>query len=95
MPINATPKKKKVTAPFTSAPKADSKPSAKMPDYGINELTSDFSAQIIQGFVEDGLSSLQYGGHVNFGDGISVPYLIGGWGEQVVDPNDDWSQITK
>jgi hypothetical protein len=63
--------------------------------YSVDDLTSDFSAQIIQGFVDGGISSLQYGGHVHFGDGISVPYLIGGWREQVVDPNDEWSQISK
>jgi hypothetical protein len=64
-------------------------------EYIVDDLTRDFSSQIIQTFVDGGLSSLQYGGHVHFGDGISVLYLIGGWGEQVVDPNDDWSQITK
>jgi hypothetical protein len=95
MPLN-TPKKKKVTVPaFASASKSAAKSAAKMPEYGVDDLTTDFSAQIIQGFVEEGLSSLQYGGQANFGNGISVPYLIGGWGEQVRDPNDEWTRITK
>jgi hypothetical protein len=63
--------------------------------YGVDDLISNFSAQIIQGFLDEGLSSMQYGGHVEFGVGISIPYLIGGWREQVVDPLDDWSHITK
>jgi hypothetical protein len=63
--------------------------------YSVDDLTSDFSAQIIQTYVEDGMLTLQYGGHVRFGTGISVPYLIGGWGEQIWDPNDEWSHITK
>jgi hypothetical protein len=63
--------------------------------YGVDELTQDFSTQIIQGFVDEGLSSLQYGGQVDFGHGISVPYLIGGWSEQIRDPKDEWSHITK
>jgi hypothetical protein len=93
MPLN-TPKENKVTVPaFASAsiPGAKSAPksASKMLDYGVEDLTSDFSAQIIQGFAEEGLSTLQYGGHVHFGSGISVPYLIGGWGEQVRDPNDE------
>jgi hypothetical protein len=107
MPLNLnTPKKNKVTVTASaskSAAKSSAKPAARpaarpaatMPDYSVDDLTSDFSAQIIQGFVEEGLSSLQYGGHVHFGDGISVPYLIGGWGEQVRDPNDEWTRITK
>jgi hypothetical protein len=69
--------------------------SSKKASYSVDDLTSDFSAQIIQGFLDEGLSSMEYGGHVEFGAGISVPYLIGGWGEQVVDPLDDWSHITK
>jgi hypothetical protein len=63
--------------------------------YSVDDRTSDFSAQIIQGFVKEGFPSLQYGGHVHFVDGTSAPYLIGGWGEQVRDPDDEWSHITK
>jgi hypothetical protein len=67
----------------------------KKAPYGVDDLTNDFSAQIIQAYVEEGMSSLQYGGHVHFGSGISIPYLIGGWGEQVRDPNDEWTRITQ
>jgi hypothetical protein len=95
MPLN-TPRKKKVTVPaFASASKSAAKSAAKMPEYGVDDLTTDFSAQIIQGFVEEGLSSLQYGGQVDLGNGISIPYLIGGWGEQVRDLNDEWTRITE
>ena len=69
--------------------------SLKKASYSVDDLTSDFSAQIIQVYVDEGMSSLQYGGHVHFGSGISVPYLIGGWDEQIRDPNDEWTRITK
>ena len=92
-----TPIKKAAFPPLKSpvfnqvTPKMSSKKAA----YSVDDLTTDFSASIIQGFQKEGLSTLQYGGHVDFGDGLSVPYLIGGWGEQVVDPNDEWSSITQ
>jgi hypothetical protein len=99
MPL-ATPKKTKAVASASkpaakSAAKSVAKSVAKMSDYDVDDLTSDFSAQIIQAYVDDGMSTLQYGGHVHFGTGISVPYLIGGWDEQIRDPNDEWSHITK
>ena len=82
----------KTPTPRMSKKKA---PAKKAASYGVDDLTTDFSASIIQGFQKEGLSTLQYGGHVDFGDGLSVPYLIGGWGEQIVDPNDEWSSITQ
>ena len=88
-----SPKKQKATpTPRMSKKKATPKKAAS---YGVDDLTTDFSASIIKGFEKEGLSTLQYGGHVDFGDGISVPYLIGGWGEQIVDPSDEWSSITQ
>jgi hypothetical protein len=103
MPINNNKKKKVTIAPFASASKADTKaaakpafkPAAKMSDYSVDDLTRDFKSQVIQGYLQQGLSSLQYGGHVDFGHGISVPYLIGGWKEQVDDPHDDFNQIER
>jgi hypothetical protein len=68
--------------------------SSRSKSYGVDELTEDFSTQIIQGFVNEGMSSLQYGGQVDFGDGMSCPYLIGGWSETVTKPGDEWSHIT-
>jgi hypothetical protein len=50
--------------------------SSRSKSYGVDELTEDFSTQIIQGFVNEGMSSLQYGGQVDFGDGMSCPYIL-------------------
>jgi hypothetical protein len=68
--------------------------SSRSKSYGVDDLCQDFSTQIIQGFVNEGMSSLQYGGQVDFGDGMSCPYLIGGWSETVTKPGDEWSHIT-
>jgi hypothetical protein len=101
----ATPKKPPFSAarspqkaPFKSPPikspafkKITPKMSSKK-TYDVDELCKDFSTQIKQGFVDEGMSSLQYGGQVDFGDGLSCPYLIGGWSEQL--PKDEWSHIT-
>jgi hypothetical protein len=88
-------RKRVIIAPFASASKPASKPAAKMSEYSVDDLTCEFSGQVIQGYVEQGLSSLQYGGHVNFGNGISVPFLVGGWKEQMDGPNDDFNQIKR
>ena len=90
-----TPKKQKATPTPTPRMSKKKAPAKKAASYGVDDLTTDFSASIIKGFEKEGLSTLQYGGHVDFGDGISVPYLIGGWGEQIVDPSDEWSSITQ
>jgi hypothetical protein len=93
MPLKTPTKKKKVTiAAAASASKANPTPAPKMSGYGVDDLCQDFSTQIIQGFVNEGMSSLQYGGQVDFGDGMSCPYLIGGWSEQL--PKDEWSNVT-
>jgi hypothetical protein len=93
MPLKTPTKKKKVTiAAASSASKANPTPAPKMSAYGVDDLCQDFSTQIIQGFVNEGMSSLQYGGQVDFGDGMSCPYLIGGWSEQL--PKDEWSNVT-